>query len=38
MTERKPRKLARCSITGRFVSFAYAAANPDTTVIETISR
>jgi len=33
---KKPRKVARSSITGRFVSLAYAAANPDTTIVQTI--
>lgn len=33
---KKPRRIARSSITGRFVSLAYAAANPDTTVVQTI--
>lgn len=32
----KTRKIARSSITGKFVSMQYALQNPDTTVVETI--
>lgn len=33
---KKPRKVARSSITGRFVSMAFAAENPNTTIVQTI--
>jgi len=36
MKTRKPRTVYRSAITGRFVSKAYADADPDTTVAHTI--
>ncbi len=36
MTDRKPFRRARSSVTGRFVSLAFAAKYPETTVVETV--
>lgn len=37
MLRRKPRYLYRSSVTGRYVSQAYAEANPATTVAERVA-
>ena len=37
MARHTKKKIARSAITGKFVSLAYAKANPKTTVVETVN-